>query len=171
MANIAHIRNVSNVWTFVRSYPLDEFGKAKGRISDINGKTLAEMPAAGQDFGDDKVVEVTEILNDTSTGPDTVTTVDRVVTSSSVTVTTTIVDKTAQQIDDEKTTAAQNRLNDAYGKLHLMEFAGIYWLINDVRTRHGQGTITVDQFLQNLDTFASQFDVAKFRDRIKDMIT
>lgn len=79
-------------------------------------------------------------------------------------------DKTAQEISDEQDAVAVARASGVFGKLHKLQLAGLFWLTNDVRTRHGAPALTVTQFLTNLDNFASQFDDEKFREKIKTLL-
>ena len=77
----------------------------------------------------------------------------------------TIRDMTSQEIDDRHTNRATNIMTSTEGKLHKLEFAALYWLA----TQHNPN-LTVDQFLSQLDNFASQFDDQKFKNKIKEIL-
>lgn len=170
MSQIAHIRNTTGTWEIVRRYDLDSDGKAVGRIKDETGKTLVEMPVVGMIFPNDRIVPLTEETVDNSTGSDINVTENTVVTDTGVTILKTITDKTQQEIDEEQTSKAAAIRNRTEGQLHKLALAGIFWLVNDVRSRHGQAAITADTFLSALDNYASQFDDAKFIAKIKEVL-
>lgn len=134
---------------------------------------MPEAPPGPDDLAAAKPywVPVVEETDDTSTGPDKITSawVDTV-EATRLLRTRTIRDRTAQEIDDAKTQAALARIANVSGKLDKLEIAGLFWCVNEIRTLKGQAVITVDQFLTALDGFADQMPDAKFRDKIKEML-
>lgn len=103
MADRAHIRSGAVV---------KKFNSEKGWIK-LEGGGQASPVVIGFVDGNDKVVPVTEVLNDTSTIPQTITTRVEEVLADSVTITKTIRDKTQQEIDDTETERLFN-LNQAF---------------------------------------------------------
>lgn len=157
---LAHIRNGSVIAKYTTE---------TGFVHLENGDFVSP-PVSGYVNGNDKVVPVIDVLDDTSSGPNVVVTKTQMVNSDNVTITTHIRNKTAQEIDDEAGQTALTQSNDLTIKLHKLELAGLFWLVNDVRARHSQAAVTVDQFLTNLDTFASQFSDQKFVDKMKSIL-
>lgn len=157
---LAHIRNGSIINTYAS---LTGFVK-------LESGDFVLSPVEGYVNGNDKIVPVVDVLDDTSTGPNVIVTKTEVVNPDNVTITTHIRNKTPQEIDDEANQTAINQSSDLTVKLHKLELAGLFWLVNDIRARHSQAAITVDQFLTNLDSFAAQFPNQKFIDKMKSIL-
>lgn len=90
---LAHIRN---------GVLIQRFPGESGWLTCEDGAKVSP-PQAGFVRGNDRVVEITEVTDDTSTGDHTVSTSEAVITEDSVTITTTIRDKTVEERRAEAT--------------------------------------------------------------------
>lgn len=148
---------------------LGRYSGETGWIELENGSKVSPIIIGFVD-GNDKVLPVREVVNNTGSGKYVKTQVVEEVLADEVVITTTITTMTPQEIDETTGTEASAISLDPYGKLHKLELAGLFWIVNDIRTRHSQPAITVGQFLTNLDSFAAQFPDQKFIDKMKSIL-
>lgn len=141
-------------------------------------KRLCSPVIIGWEDNGHKIVPASEIINDASTGPDTVRTSTGWVVAgdeSEVTRTIDIRDKTAQEIDDENEAVVDEFDSTNH---NLLVWLGLFVkditaqqfsLINDVRNRHGQQPITLTQYANSLSSQANQdlFTKAQFKAQVK----
>lgn len=149
MTQIAHIRNVDGTWELVRRYKLDSKGNAVGRIKDVTGKTLIEMPVIGAIFANDRVVPLTEQTLDTSVSGDVNISEDINVKDVGVVITTLIEDKTQAEIDakqEAEITEALNSIQENRSGLKALA-EGLFIAYNEAREANGKQPITKQQYL------------------------
>jgi len=99
------------------------------------------------------IYEIQEVVNDTSTGPDTVTTRSGLsLADGVVSRTTTIRDMTAQEIEDRNTASVVSEADQALGKALYLAFNSIYYL---ARNPHN-ASLTLAQFKTAIENEANQ---------------
>ncbi len=72
---------------------------------------------------------------------------------------------TQEELDARKDVKTARITDDAMGKLHKLELAGIFWL-----ARQHNPALTLDEFLTNLNTYAAQFPDDKFRAKVREFV-
>jgi len=138
MTDRAHIRNGQ----IIRRY---EGEKGKVLLEDGN---VAMPVVLGYTNGNDKVVPWEVITNDTSTGTDSLRSVDVTVMATKVKETITIRDKTQAELDAEAESQKEDAM-DTLEKSNSRDKAlaqAIFRLANDVRALEGKQPITAAQF-------------------------
>lgn len=103
MADRAHIRFHDPDWIVVKKY-----NSEAGRVINEDGSRTSPVQI-GYVSGNDRVVPIAVVTNDTSTGADILRTVDETVDGTAVTRTVTIRDLTVQEIADRGTNTANER--------------------------------------------------------------
>ena len=182
MTERAHIRNGVKLAMYV-----DE----RGRVKLENGGFVSPL-VIGYINGNDKIVEVVRETDDTSTGPDIVTTRTETVEANRVHILTEIRDMTAQEIDDRDNARAVSEADQALAQLskHIMalqfkHLTGLFNLTNMVRANNsqaaldsatfltaleGQTGITANQYVALLNALTDDIPNAAFIDKIKQII-
>lgn len=157
MTERAHIRSGQ----VIRFYA-DE----RGYMTLATGENISPI-VLGYDNGTDKVVPVERETDDTSSGPDIVTTRSQTVEADRVHILTEIRDMTAQEIDDRDTAVAQGVLLGPEGKAIKGIHAVVFALVNDVRSRHGQAALDVAAFYSFMASVEGGLTDQEFVDQIK----
>lgn len=101
------------------------------------------------------------------TGP--VITLDHTPGAETHTETWTVTDKTAQEIDDEKTARATELSATTDMKMARLVFATLFDIVNQHRVAHGQAALTQNQFATYLDGLPLP-SMANFIARIKTVL-
>jgi len=144
-----------------------------GPVAIIENGMVAEVRYLGPDPVQvkDNVLPLVYDVTNTATGPNTVVTdAAPVIGATEVTIARNVRDRTAQDDDDEIAAHAASLALRPEVKALKLVLAGLLFLTNDVRARHGQGAITANAFLTNLNSIADQIPDAAFLAKIKELI-
>lgn len=126
---LAHIRNGKII---------KRFSGKRGWFTCEDGAKCSP-PTAGFVRGNDRIVPIEEVTEDTSTTDQKIATTQTTVEADRVIVTRTIRDKTAQELSDEQDVLIASAADQLLGKV-------IFQIANDVRELKGQKRITAQQF-------------------------
>ena len=121
---------------------IKRFGSDRGWFQLEDGRWCSP-PVAGFTDGNDKIVPIEEVTEDTSTGSEKVSQFTQTVEADRVLIATTIRDKTEQELESSKDVLVLDQADQVLGRV-------VFMLVNDIRELKGQQPVTKQQFLAYL---------------------